>query len=178
MGGQPRTSVPIGGQDIEMRLALTVLMLVAAAAPGIAAAADLSGYVGKYPFDKVAGRDIYHVPGVRQQIVKAFGERRWALLQSYSTAVPIEAATDAEFGRVLVVDQCKPHDCPNSAKILLATDGHLIGGCFVSFGIKSGTVEWASNGWHKHAPTTTLKACGDNPAGIVAKFKAAAPARR
>lgn len=157
--------------------AILALVVAAAMVPGVAAATDLTPYVGKYPFDKVAKRNIFQVPGIKQQFEKAFGKGRWATLQSYATAIPIEQTQDDALGQVLVIGQCKPHDCENSARVLIEASGKVIGACFVDFGIKSGTVTWLGNGWHKRAATTAIGACGETAAAVVARFKAAAPAR-
>lgn len=157
-----------------MRFATTTLVCALAMVQPIAAvAANLDAYVGKYPFDKVHQRSIYQVAGIKAQFVKAFGARRWATVQSYATAIPNEAVTDPALGRVIVTGQCKPHDCPNNAKVLLGIDGKLIGACFVTFGVNSGNVEWLGPGWHHKAPTKTFGACGKDAADTVARFKAA-----
>jgi hypothetical protein len=45
---------------------------------------------------------------------------------TYQTASLIEAVSDPAFGRLIVAWQCKPHDCPNNAAVLLRLTG---GGC-------------------------------------------------
>lgn len=115
-----------------MRLGLSILACALALSAVPAAAADLSRYVGKYPFDRVAGRTLYETPGLRQEFVEKFGAKRWATLMSYQTASPVEAVSDPALGRLIVSWQCKPHDCPNNAALLLHPTAEIVAVCFAT----------------------------------------------
>jgi hypothetical protein len=142
----------------------SVLALLAAEP---AAAAALDPYVGKNVFEKVRGRAVYQLPEVKQDFVAKFGERRWRTLLTYQTSAPIEAVEDASLGRVIVTWQCKPHDCPNQATLVLRANGETVGACFAG----DDGAEWLGPGWRTPAREND---CGTEGTDIVARFKAAA----
>jgi hypothetical protein len=130
-----------------------------------AAAADIERYVGKYPFDRIAGRTLYETPGLRPEFIAKFGAKRWATLMTYQTASPIEAVSDPAFGRLIVAWQCKPHDCPNNAAVLLRLTAEVVGVCFA---IDDGNgSEWSAPRWSNKSSAE----CGTDSADIVARFK-------
>jgi hypothetical protein len=130
-------------------------------------AADIERYVGKLPFDRVAGRTLYQAPGLRQEFIAKFGAERWATLMTYQTAGPIEAVSDATLGRLIVTWQCKPHDCPNNAAVLLRPTAEIVAVCFA---IDDGNgSEWSAESWSRRSSAE----CGTDGADIVARFKAA-----
>ena len=150
-----------------MRLGLWLLAGALALAVTAAAAADIERYVGKYPFDRVAGRTLYETPGLRQEFIAKFGAQRWATLMSYQTASPIEVVSDPALGRLIVAWQCKPHDCPNNAAVLLRPSAEIVAVCFA---IDDGNgSEWSAAGWSHRSSAE----CGTDGADIVARFKAA-----
>ncbi len=150
-----------------MRLGLSLLACALALSVLPAAAADIERYVGKYPFDRIAGRTLYQTPGMRQEFIAKFGAERWATLMRYQTAGPIEAVSDPALGRLIVTWQCKPHDCPNNAAVLLRPTAEIVAVCFaVDDGNGS---EWSAAGWSNRSSAE----CGSDAADIVARFKAA-----
>jgi hypothetical protein len=150
-----------------MRLGLQLLASALALSVTAAAAADIERYVGKYPFDRIAGRTLYETPGLRQEFIAKFGAKRWATLMTYQTASPIEALNDPALGRLIVTWQCKPHDCPNNAAVLLRPTAEIVAVCFA---IDDGNgSEWSTAGWSNRFSAE----CGSDSADIVARFKAA-----
>ncbi len=153
-----------------MKFRLGILLGLTVAAGSAAAAAELDRYVGKYPFDKVGDRSLYQLASVKKDFVAKFGQPRWAILMRYQTASPIEAVDDAALGRVLVAWQCKPHDCPNQAVVLLQPDGVVLGACFAAETRGKVKVEWLAPG--KTVPVDRAD-CGENAADYVKLFKSA-----
>ena len=157
---------------MRCRFAIWAAIFAVIAMGTVGAAELLDRYVGKYPFDKVGGRSFYQLANVKKDFIAKFGARGWATVLSYSTAGPIEVVDDAELGRVVVVRQCKPHDCPNEAVILLQPSGSALGVCFARE-VKGGAmkVEWL--GPDKKVFPIRGNNCGDEVKGRVAAFKAA-----
>jgi hypothetical protein len=159
-------------KNMRCRFAICAAIF-AVIAMGTAGAAELlDRYIGKYPLDKVGGRSFYQLANVKKDFTAKFGARRWATILSYSTAGPIEVVDDADLGRVVVVWQCKPHDCPNQAVILLQPSGSVLGVCFARE-MKGGAmkVEWL--GPDKKVLPVSGNSCGHEAKGRVAAFKAA-----
>jgi hypothetical protein len=154
-----------------MRLRLVLALVAGCLAAEDALAAALDPYVGKNVFDKVRGRAIYQLPEIKKDFVAKFGERRWRTLLTYQTSAPIEAVDDASLGRVIVTWQCKPHDCPNQATLILRPSGELVGACFAG----ENGAEWLASGWHAPGKESD---CGTEGAEIVRRFKAAAAGKR
>jgi hypothetical protein len=154
-----------------MRLGFAgLLAAMAIAAAAHAQTANVEAYIGKNPFgDRIDGRTLYEIPELRRDFIAKFGEHRWAQLLSFQTSVPIETVTDPALGKVIVVQQCKPHDCPNEAVLLLQPSGAIIGACFATVLIST-SVEWLS-------PTRRTRVdredCGQNAAERVEQFKLA-----
>jgi hypothetical protein len=159
-------------QIMRPRLAICAAILAGVAISAAAAAELLDRYVGKYPFDKVGGRSFYQLASVKKNFAAKFGAQRWSTILSYSTAGPIEVVDDADLGRVFVVWQCKPHDCPNEAVILLQPTGSVLGVCFASEA-RGGAmkVEWLAP--DKKVFPISGNNCGDDAKGRVTSFKAA-----
>lgn len=154
-----------------MRFRLVFGAVLGLFAVGEAAAAALDTYVGKNVFEKVRGRAVYQLPEVKQDFVAKFGERRWRTLLTYQTSAPIEAVDDTSLGRVIVTWQCKPHDCPNQATLVLRPSGETVGACFAA----DNGAEWLGDGWRTPARESD---CGTEGPDIVARFKAAAARAR
>jgi hypothetical protein len=167
----PIPAIPVKARG-PAAVTLAAVILVGTAAVGAAAAADLSAYVGKYPFDKVAGRSLYEIPELRRDFVAKFGEAQWSRLNSYKTAAPIEAVTDQALGKVLVAWQCKPHDCPNEAVVLLNPAGTVMGACFATDLASTTSVEWLASGRRARGDKEN---CGQDAAGRIEQFKQAFP---
>jgi hypothetical protein len=142
-----------------------------------AAAADLDAYADRDPSDKVGGRTICQVPGVRTDFVGTFGRKRRDALQSYGTGMPITALDDPSPAPVPVTRPCGLHDCPNSARALFRRDGTLLGACFVDSG-KRTSVESMGPGWKSRQDAQDIDACGQGADEFVKRFKAAEAARR
>jgi hypothetical protein len=153
---------------LHMRFSMAAGALLAVAAATPAAADELDRYVGKYPFDKVGGRSLYQVAAVKRDFVAKFGERRWSTLLSYTTAAPIEAVDDPALGRVLAAWQCKPHDCPNQAVVLLQPAGPVLGACFAAEIRDRMKVEWLAPG---KVVAVNRSDCGENATDYLKIFK-------
>jgi len=154
-----------------MRFRLILGLAAASLAGEAAMAAALDAYVGKNVFEKVRGRTIYQLPEVKQDFVQKFGDRRWRTLLTYQTSAPVEAVQDASLGRGIVTWQCKPHDCPNQATLVLRPTGETLGACFAG----DNGAEWLGEGWRMPAKESD---CGTEGPDIVARFKAAAARAR
>jgi hypothetical protein len=143
---------------------------------GCANAADLEPYVGKYPFgDKVRGRTLYQTPELKADFVAKFGNQRWTTVLGYHTAVPVEGINDADLGRVLVVSQCKPHDCVINAVLFLQPNATVLGVCFTRETRTSDTTaEWLGPGWRVEVQK---RDCGHDAPDHLARFKTAAERR-
>jgi hypothetical protein len=92
------------------------------------AATDLSRYVGKYPFDPVAGRLFIDEPRVRTAVARVVPdtEVRDTLLSRDATANPI-AEQD---GRILSW-ACEAHNCgPHNWAITITPDGRDAAVCY------------------------------------------------
>ncbi len=87
-----------------------VLFLVPALFGAEAAAADYSGlraWVGKYPYDKIGGRQFFTYPGLPAAMQRALGkkdDRRVAKMQG--PEVPVVAT-----GGWIVAHRCQAHNC-------------------------------------------------------------------
>jgi hypothetical protein len=146
-----------------MRMRLAVGLVVALAAPAAAQQA-LEPFAGRYPTDRVRGRTF--VEAVRPLVQPVVGDARWRRLQAYGTSSPIEAASDREFGRVLIAWQCRPHDCGNQATVVVTIAGELVAACFAD-----GTrAEWFGPGWRGPGREAD---CGWEPPEVLARIRAA-----
>jgi hypothetical protein len=155
---------------MRARIAAALTAAAMAAGAGSASAADLEAYIGKYPFkDKVGGRTLYEIAELKRDFVLKFGQHRWARLLSYQTAAPLEAVADPALGRLIVAWQCKPHDCPNEAVVLIRPDGSALAACFATVLISVG-VEWLGQGRQARIDAND---CGADAAGRVAQYKLA-----
>jgi hypothetical protein len=83
-----------------------------------------------YPWEKTNNYTLYRLPGLKQNFVKAFGQKLWDQWISYSTSNPIEGIDDPELGHMTVVETCMPHFCPMNDVVFLNAQGRFIGGCF------------------------------------------------
>ncbi len=85
-------------------------------------AGDLSGYVGQYPFDEVAGIAFRNHPLVRTALAQAGGDNAPVdrILNGTGPSTPIATAED---GRILSWG-CEQHNCgPHNWTLLVAADG-------------------------------------------------------
>lgn len=116
-------------------------------APQAAHAAVLDAFIGKYPHDRVGGRTIYEIAAVRESMERLLGKERTKLVLGYTVASPIEALQDAQLGRLVLVWQCRAHDCPNQAALLLRPDGEAVAACLARDEAGRATTEWIGQGW-------------------------------
>jgi hypothetical protein len=140
---------------------------------GRSQAADLELYIGKYTFDKVNGRTLYQIPELNSDFIGKFGNERWNTLLTYLTSSRIEAINDPELGRVIVVWQCRPHDCVNSAVVLLRPTAAVLGVCFQTLLSPDGLepeAAWSGIGWKNQ----TVRQRDDCRTDFVRRFKAIA----
>lgn len=91
--------------------------------PAVAAApADLSRYVGKYPFDTVDGKRFQDLPVVRAAIEAAVrdpGVREWIFTDKTGPSTPIGIKNG-----VLIAWGCEAHNCgPHNWTLLMKPDG-------------------------------------------------------
>jgi hypothetical protein len=123
--------------------------VVAAAlvAPQAGHAAVLDAFVGKYPHEPVGGRTILELPAVRDSMNKLLGAQLAKLVRSFTVASPIEALQDPQLGRLVLVWQCRAHDCPNQAALLLRPDGEAVAACLARDEAGRTTTEWIGQGW-------------------------------
>jgi hypothetical protein len=81
-----------------------------AAAAGNASAAELSGlqaWVGKYPSDRIGGRQFFDYPGLRAEMRKTMGDRAYrAAQQIRGPEGPVVRA-----GEYIAAWHCMAHDC-------------------------------------------------------------------
>jgi hypothetical protein len=159
----------------KTNLGVALAAAVLAGTATIAMAADLTPYVGKYPFDKVGGKALYEIPELKRDFVAKFGEPAWTRLISYATAGPVEALDDDALGKLYVVWQCKPHDCTNEAVVLLNAGGNFVGACFATELAATTSVEWMAPGRRGRSDGNN---CGSDAADRVAQFKQAIPPKK
>jgi hypothetical protein len=68
--------------------------------------ADLKAFIGKYPFDRVAGRSLLEVQELRSRLQTLLGRAGVNDMERLSVSVPIE-----EHAGWLVAHGCRPHNC-------------------------------------------------------------------
>lgn len=151
---------------------------MAALAPIViaAAATNLAGYAGKYPFDKVGGTSFSGNPAVRQQIVRhAPVVLHKTLLSGNVVASPI-----GRQGHLLAAGMCEPHNCGlHNWTVLISTDGTRAAICHTDQEVAAQGI-WYQN--RAKIATQDDGACpnapGLVPAAVLARFsgRAAAPA--
>jgi hypothetical protein len=81
-----------------------------------ASSLDLTNWVGRYPYSHDKGfQNIFDVPDVRQALRKMLTHSELKLLtQTYATTMPIQLMQNH-----VVVECCKPHDCPAEHAMLV-----------------------------------------------------------
>lgn len=107
--------------------AIALLALVPLCAPGSAVAADFSGlaaWVGKYPFDRVGGRQFYDYPGLQVAMRKTLGAAAYRAIQRIKgPAVPV-----VRVDGYVAAYQCMAHDCgdKNTTTIVRLAQGDVV----------------------------------------------------
>ena len=90
--------------------------------------AELSRYVGKYPFDLVAGTRFVDEPAVRSAVAKVLPDAgvRDIVLSRDATANPV-----AEWDGRILSWACEAHNCgPHNWAIAITPDGHDAAVCY------------------------------------------------
>lgn len=145
---------------VALAVAMCCVICTAEAQRGI----SFEAYAGHLPSDRIGGRSF--IDAIRPMLQPAIGDARWRRLAGYGTAAPITAASDREFGRVLIAWQCRPHDCGNEATVVVTAGGQLVAVCFAD----GERAEWFGPGWR--APGREAE-CGWEPAEVFARLRAA-----
>lgn len=93
---------------------LPFLFLSFLAGPSLAAAdiwnENLAWWIGKYPTSAIDGQNVHilALAPLKQVLDQAVPVKERQLLSTYKVETPITAVGD-----FLVINQCKPHDCPS-----------------------------------------------------------------
>lgn len=107
-----------------------------------AASTSLSGYVGKYPFDKVNGTSFLDLPAVRTAVAGAVSDakiRAW-IFDKAGPQTPI-AMVDGK----LAAWGCEAHNCgPHQWTVLIAPDGGDAEVCYLPDG--AAKADWYAHG--------------------------------
>jgi hypothetical protein len=96
-------------------------------------AADMSKYVGKYPWENIDGQSFFDA--IQKDFVATFGKARWKVFSSYKTSPPMKHQANAVLGDLLDVSICMPYNCNTAdARILLEENsGRIIQLCFEKY---------------------------------------------
>jgi len=116
--------------------------------PSAAPAADLLRYVGRYPFDPVAGTRFVDDPAVRQAVARAVPDAkvRDTVLGRDATANPVAQWN----GRVLAW-ACEAHNCgPHNWAIAITPDGRNAAICY--YDQDAGVSRWYPAGFRAPLP--------------------------
>jgi hypothetical protein len=111
-------------------------------AADIPASADLSGYVGKYPFEVVDGLSFFEQPKVIAAVDGAAGPGTADWIDGLDVGTPIALQEDG-----LISSVCETHNCAgNNAALAISASGQLIALCLFSksgdLDIVPGQVHW------------------------------------
>lgn len=103
---------------------------------------DLSGYVGKYPFDVLDGFSFFEQPKVIAAVDGAAGTGTADWIDGLDVGTPITLQEDG-----LISSVCEAHNCGgNNAALAISASGQLIALCLFSksgdLGIVPGQVRW------------------------------------
>lgn len=125
----------------------------------------LKEWEGRYSFDKDTrtGKSFFQLPEIREQLSKLLSKNDFRLLTKvYGVDFPIEL-----YENYLVIQKCKPHDCPieNAMLVVNLENGSINVAFFRMYGSKTET-RWINSNWDQYHLPEDIKALlyyGHNP---------------